>query len=153
MIKEPAPFDRHWYSHKFKGPGVRYEVGVCCRTGYIVWVNGPFAAGGWPDLEIFKEDMINYLDAGERVIADNGYPTGGLYTIIPKTVDVHDKRIHSLVRARHEIVNRRLKQFQVLGERFRGGLDNHGIIFWAVAVITQLALKHESIPFHPVDLL
>lgn len=35
-IEEPTPFSPKWFSHKFKGPGLRYEVGLCIRTGYIV---------------------------------------------------------------------------------------------------------------------
>ena len=27
-IQEPTPFDPKWFSHKFKGPGLRYEIGV-----------------------------------------------------------------------------------------------------------------------------
>ena len=28
-IQEPSPFDPMWYSHKFKGLGVQYKVGIC----------------------------------------------------------------------------------------------------------------------------
>ena len=31
-IYEPSPFQQIWYSHKFKGPGIRYEVGVTIET-------------------------------------------------------------------------------------------------------------------------
>jgi hypothetical protein len=44
-IREPEPFDPEWYTKKFNGPGVRYEVGIAIQTGYIVWVNGPFKPG------------------------------------------------------------------------------------------------------------
>jgi hypothetical protein len=44
-IYEPMPFDRKWYSHKINGPAVRYKVGICIKTGWIVWINGPFPAG------------------------------------------------------------------------------------------------------------
>jgi len=47
------PFWSGWFSHKFKGPGVRYEVGLCIRTGDIVWINGPFPCGQYPDITIF----------------------------------------------------------------------------------------------------
>jgi len=150
---EKKPFSPRWYSHKFRGPGLRYEVGVCCRTGWIVWAHGPFPCGEWPDLKIFKNYMMVKLDANERVIADNGYPTRGIYTIIPRMLDQGDRRMHSLIRARHEIINRRLKQWQVLGGRFRNGLKRHGFAFFAVATITQLMLEEESIPFDIADLL
>ena len=51
-IQEPIPFNPKWYSHKFKGPGLRYEVAICIKTGCIVWVIGPFPAGEWPDRKI-----------------------------------------------------------------------------------------------------
>ena len=47
--QEPAPFNPKWYSHKFKGPGLHYKIGVCIKTRWLVWVNGPFPAGAWPD--------------------------------------------------------------------------------------------------------
>ena len=28
LINEPKPFDNCWFSHKFRGPGLRYEVEV-----------------------------------------------------------------------------------------------------------------------------
>ena len=39
-IWEPRLFDcdcsKIWYSSKFQGAGVRYEVGICIRTGDII---------------------------------------------------------------------------------------------------------------------
>ena len=32
-IQEPAPFNLKLYSHKFKGPGLHYEIGVCIKWG------------------------------------------------------------------------------------------------------------------------
>jgi hypothetical protein len=73
MIWEPKPFSRMWYSHKFNGAGLRYEIGVCIQTGDIVWVNGPFKCGPWPDLSIFRINLKNLLLPREQVEADNGY--------------------------------------------------------------------------------
>ena len=56
-IWEPRPYckvgNAIWYSPKFKGAGLRYELGVCIQTGDIVWINGPFCPGNWNDVEIF----------------------------------------------------------------------------------------------------
>ena len=61
-------------SHKFtKKSGVRYEVGICLRTGDCVWINGPFPAGAYPDITIFREGLMTELDDSERVEADDGY--------------------------------------------------------------------------------
>ena len=42
---EPYPFSTDIFSKKFNGPGIKYEVGICIKTGFIVWINGPFPAG------------------------------------------------------------------------------------------------------------
>ena len=44
-IQEPSYFDKAWWSHKFNGPVVRYEIAVSIQTGWIVWVNSPYLAG------------------------------------------------------------------------------------------------------------
>ena len=62
-----------WKSHKFKGAAARYEVGVCIRTGGIVWINGPFPAGHNADVAIFRRFLRDELDDGEYVEADGGY--------------------------------------------------------------------------------
>ena len=59
--------------YKFKGAGLRYEVGVSIQMGHVVWVNGPYPCGRWPDIKIFREDLKHMLDDGEMVIANAGY--------------------------------------------------------------------------------
>ena len=46
--------DKRFYSHKFNGNGVRYEVGVCIATGDIVWISRPFRCGV-NDLTVSRE--------------------------------------------------------------------------------------------------
>ena len=76
-IEEPYPYHREvskiWFSHKFKGPGLRYEVAVCIQTGDIVKIEGPYCPGDWNDAMIFADSTIPLLDEGERVEADGGY--------------------------------------------------------------------------------
>ncbi len=38
--KEDFPENRRWYSHKFNGPGLRYEIALSIKTGDIVWAYG-----------------------------------------------------------------------------------------------------------------
>ena len=146
-IMEPRPFDKKWYSHKFKGPGLRYEVGVTIYTGVICWVNGPFPCGQWPDA-LIAEDCLHYsLEVHERYVADRGYrgcrPTAVTPTGCGRFID----RQLGTLRARHENINRRLKEFNVLKQKFRHNLTKHGVVFRAVANITNLKLKTES-PIH-----
>jgi hypothetical protein len=47
------PFWTGWFSHKFKGPGVQYEVALNIMMEDIVWINGPFPCGRYPNISIF----------------------------------------------------------------------------------------------------
>ena len=38
-------FSEKFMSYKFKGNGLKYEVGVCIATRHVVWVHGPTRAG------------------------------------------------------------------------------------------------------------
>ena len=45
-IREPGTvLDPKRYSHKFKGPAVRYKIAVAIATGEIVWIHGSFPDG------------------------------------------------------------------------------------------------------------
>lgn len=140
-IQEPSPFNKDWYSHKFKGPGLRYEIGLSL-SGRIVWVNGPFKCGAFPDLKIFKLDMLQALFPHEKVIADSGYKhtkcviPGDVFSCLAS--DGEFPTVHKRVRARHESVNERLKNFNVLDYKFRHDPSLHVYCFHAVAQLTAM---------------
>ncbi|KDO22032.1 hypothetical protein SPRG_12241 [Saprolegnia parasitica CBS 223.65] len=136
-IYEPTPFDKKWYSHKFHGPGVRYEVGLCIATGDIVWAFGGVPCGEWPDLTLARHAFVHMLDRGEKALADKGY-RDPVYFRYPDDGGLQTNRRQKKIMARHETVNRRLKQFRVLQSRFRHALEKHPICFHAVVNITQL---------------
>ena len=52
-------WSKSFYSYKFKKSGLRYEVGLCIKTGDICWWSGPYAPGIWNDLSIF---VVGRLD-------------------------------------------------------------------------------------------
>ena len=144
-VHEPYPFSTKMFSHKFNGPGLKYEVGICLQTGHIVWINGPFE-GGMSDSKIFREEGLStLLYDQEAVEVDRGY--GGDSRL--KTPQVNwnrkERQMKSNARSQHEIVNGRLKIFNVLTTHFRhmkpnkeGMMAKHQMCFHAVAVITQL---------------
>lgn len=139
-IYEPTPFDPKWYSHKFKGPGLRYEVGLNIQTGDLVWLNGPFPCGRYPDGVIAtREGLEECLDAGEKYVCDGGYY--GPRAVKPNGLNNADQHMKSVVRARHETVNRRFKQFGILEHVFRHRLQRHGVVVWAIANITQIGIE------------
>ena len=128
-IEEPYPYERQWskrwFSTKFKGPGLRYEVALAILTGDILWFNGPFACGIWSDWKIFSEGGLkSSLEPNERVEADDGYQHGDPEFVKSKSGIFHENNgIRNTVRARHETVNKRLKQFGALSSVFRHGVS------------------------------
>jgi hypothetical protein len=146
-LYDPTPFWRGWFSFKFKGPALRYEVGICIQSGDIVWLNGPYPAGAWPDLKIFRDGLKRVLARTrprEKLEADKGYRGEPQYIKTPNDYGLTylAKEQKKNVRARHETVNKRFKQFGCLLERFRHDKTKHGDAFRAVAVITQLAIEN-----------
>jgi hypothetical protein len=135
---EPTPFDPKWYSHKFHGPGLRYEIGLCIRTGDIVWASGGYPCGQWPDLRIARELILEEIQPGELIIADRGYNDPQFFDF-PRDDADQQKR---LILARHETVNRRIKQFRCMSNRFRHELHLHPRFFNAVVNLTQLLIEH-----------
>jgi DDE superfamily endonuclease len=149
-INEPWPFDKKWYSQKINGPAVKYEVAVCIKTGHIVWINGPFC-GSENDGTIFNENLSTLICEDEGVEVDGGY-LGNVKMKGPVVANSSKQRKQkSIVRARHETVNSRLKIYNVLNASFRHMgtfqdkdqvlMEKHGICFTAVAVITQLGFN------------
>lgn len=136
-----------FFSHKFGGPGLRYEIAVCILTGDIVWVMGPFPCGDWPDIVIFRYALRNLLEEGERVEADDGYVGEDPQNVKAASSMVHDQDekqlyIRSRVRRRHETVNKRIKQFKCMDTVFRHDISFHGTCFRACAVLTQLSINN-----------
>lgn len=141
---EQMPFWEGWFSHKLNRPGVRYEVGLCIQTGCIVWINGPFPCGEWPDLRITRESLIYMLDDGEHYVADGGYYDRNQFAVTPTGNHAFMDRQRATVRARHETVNSRFKFFGCLRQLFRHDLKKHGEFFRAVAVIVQTEIEMEN---------
>lgn len=133
-IREPFPFDRKWYSHKFKAAGIRYEIGISIESGDVVWASGGFPCGEWPDVKIAKELYVYYAE-NEITLADKGY-RDRRYFKLPENIT--EKRIL----ARHETLNGRLKNFQILNSRYRHSLKNHPRVFHACVNIVQLCISN-----------
>jgi hypothetical protein len=131
--------------------GVRdFVMKFVCLSGDIVWCNGPFPCGIYPDIEIFRRGLIQELDDARRrtgriemVEADKGYRGEILYAVVPDdNADVDQRRMKYRVAQRHETVNKRLKQWGCLKRVFRHNIQKHQSVFDAVAVITQLSIRN-----------
>ena len=143
-IREPKPFSPKWYSEKFNGPSLRYEVGICLITGWIVWINGPFPCGEWPDIRISRDSLIYMLRPNEKVLSDLGYP--GQYHLQPEPGrrGTRLERRKALGRSRHENINGYFKEFGCLQQRWRHQIGLHDKVFWSVANLTQLKIRFED---------
>ncbi len=131
-INEPTPFDKKWFSHKFKAAGVRYEIGISIAMGEIVWASGGFPCGEWPDLKIAKNLYLKNASR-EVTLADKGYRLDPFFKIPRNSMQ---KRIL----ARHETFNGRLKEFAILAHRFRNELTKHPMVFHAVINVLQVSI-------------
>ncbi len=65
-------FAKEFMSHKFKGNGLKYKVGVCIATGHIVWVHEPSQAGK-SDITLARQAFVSFLNDDEMAVADSGY--------------------------------------------------------------------------------
>ena len=151
-IQEPWPFvkdkNKNWYSHKFKAAAVRYEIGICLKTGDMCWFNGPFPAG-IPDLSIFRMNLKHRLGVREKVIVDGGY-RGDAKVSLPwdKTVGHYNRKAMCKARGRHETINGKLKRWGCLRQIFRHDRHKHQIVFRACVTLTQLLLDYSKHSFN-----
>jgi hypothetical protein len=139
-----------WYSKKFAGPGLTYELGVAIHHDKIVWINGPFPAAQH-DITVFRKPggLKSKIPPNHLAIGDQGYQ-GEPSKISTKNPlnSIELNKWKSRVRARHETVNSRLKAFGILDQAFRTNgnqrMEKHKSAFEACCVIIQYELDNGS---------
>lgn len=132
LIREPQPFNKKWFSHKFNAAGVRYEIGLSIGSGDIVWASGGLPCGEWNDIKVAKNLYVHYA-CKELTLADKGYKCKKFFK---QPSNAMEKRIL----AKHETVNGRLKQFEILNCRFRHPLKKHPKVFHACINLVQISI-------------
>lgn len=137
-----------WYSHKFHGAGLSYELGIAVRSNRLVWINGPFHASRH-DISIFRNEddpengLMSKIPDGKRAIGDSGYKGEPAKITITKAGDSREvKRFKGRVKSRHETFNARLKCFSVLAIPFRHGFELHKQVFEAVCLCIQYDIEN-----------
>ena len=112
--------------------------------GNLVWLEGPFPAGKFTDITIFRHTLIHHLNPLERVVADDGYvgeAPGKVKCPCTRIDSPEERAMQSRVRSRHETLNGRFKCWEILNTPFRHDIiTQHGTVFWAIAVIIQVAI-------------
>ena len=149
-IREPHPFEPGWFSIKYKAAAVKYEVGVCIATGWIVWLFGPFRAGK-NDLMVAQRGVDLIVEDGERYIADKAYKSES--AVNPYDAWNHDDRLYMrVVRGRHETINRLFKQFKSIANTFRRDPAKHGLFMYSIANIIQIGIMFGCIRPFAIDI-
>ena len=154
-----------WWSHKFNGPGVAFEV-VCnpVDRGLMLWAAGPYPAGTH-DLTILRggkkgeqkkwkqSALYNNLPDTLRLIGDAAY--SGQSDKVSVTMDAHSadtKETFARMKSMQETCFKRFADYEVIDGSFRHGmgtddkLEKVGMAFDAVAVLIQLDIATE----HPL---
>lgn len=139
-VLEPIPFDKDYFSHKFKAAALRYEIGISLKTGHIIWKFGGYPAGAYPDLKLARELYVHQVIQGELTFADDGYQDEQ-YFILPRHTNAKG---HKFIMSRHETVNKRIRHFKILKNTFYHDLEKHQKCFYAVTNITALIIKFEE---------
>ena len=166
-MKEQKEADPSDYSHKLNRAGFRYQVISCLGIPQMCLVSNGAACGTENDIQMAMGILPNLLEPGEKAAADSGYvghselimtPTD-VRKVVPKhllksssvaTVLHKSNRMLKVIGSRHEIINKRLKDFSILNSRYRER-DRlfHDSIFLAVANVTQYNLREK--PIHGLD--
>lgn len=140
-INEPTPFNRNWFSHKFKGASIKYEIGIDLQ-GNFAWVSPPYR-GSAGDSTIFKRQLRQLIPQDYAAIVDSAY---GIEDDKVAPVTEFDStevvRFKKRALARHETGKKRIKDFAVTTETFRHSVDFHSFCFYASIVICQYNIEH-----------
>lgn len=156
---------RKYFSHKYNGPGLDYEIAISTFSQQCVWVSGPYKAG-CPDITVFRDGLKQRLQESRdasgvqyRGIADRGYRGEREYLSVPTSQDTEEVRdFKGRALSRHENFNGRIATYAIVEHTFRskgltgapgtderrGLVEKHGQCFFAVTVIVQLQLDNGS---------
>lgn len=103
-----------------------------------MWKHGGYPCGEYPDLKLAREAYVDSVQSGELTLADRGYRDINYFLQATN----ENGTLHKRIMARHETVNKRLKQFNILNHIFRHSLEKHPLIFHAVANLTQFMIEN-----------
>lgn len=138
-----VPKDPSVYSFKHHCAGFNYEVALSLADPKVIWFTGPWEAGDWNDVKVFREKGLAFLlrEHKKMVIADNGYRGYPGLCSTPNSYDsLEVASFKSRARCRQEAYNGKLKNFECLSSVFRHKKEDLQACFEAVAVIVQFKM-------------
>ena len=94
---------------------LRYKLGVDILVGNLVWIQGSYPAGKYT---IFNKVLRKFLKPGERIEADEGNRGHPCKIKCPGNDmnPAENQAMQGRVRARHETLNGRLKNWGILSQ-------------------------------------
>ena len=110
-----------------------------------MWLHGPFPCGRFNDITIFRHLLSDCLEKGERVECDDGYwGEAPEQYVVPKHAwsrGGNKTEISQRVCARHETVNKRMKNFTCLDNFFATASTCIGYVFVLWLFLLSFCLK------------
>ena len=113
----------------------------------ICWVYGGYPAG-CNDITLARRGILRVLPRGEKIISDKGYKSMPHRIIVP----TEDRKSnlsyqHKLIMARHEGVNKRVKDWRCMSSIWRQGRKAHVPTFYVIISLTQINMENgEPLP-------
>ena len=92
-------------------------------------------------MKIFRLGLKDLLGPGEKVIADRGYRGDMRISAPDDTNDKDHKYVMSVLRARHETLNGRLKNWGCLRQIYRHDRNKHHMLLQTAAVVIQVNIS------------
>ena len=88
--------------------------------------------------------MKSKVPANKKVIAESdlGYRGEDLISVPNRFDNEMVKQFKNRARARHETYNQRIKEFNILDERFRYGRQYHRAVFESVCILVQYEIEN-----------
>ena len=137
------------HSYKFNGPALRWELASSLLSNHVVHVNGPCSPGKTNDLEMFRSDLKDKLDPGERVVADDIHVGDApKHVVCPACCTTTEEQIVVMKRieGRHEVLKGHVKSWKCLqGFKRKGSpaekVEKHNNFFRACVVTKQVEME------------
>ena len=104
------------------------------------------------DLQIARIGICDVLPEGERIIADRIYTDVHRFEACPTGDAIHPmERTIKVLLARHETINKRMKDYKCMRDIWRHGWRKHNLAFAALINIVQMCLLHGEPLFDIAD--
>ena len=145
------------YAYKHNFAGLNYQIALALWTSEC-WYATVGHSGNTHDMTAVREEFIDMVPDGCRVIADKAYT--GKYAKEKKIFAVYNSldddevfRFKAAAKARQEHFNKRLKDYGCLNKQFIHGVKKHSTCFTAVLVLVQYAITDTSPHGEPLNTL